>query len=423
MTEGVEAAARAALDRRLDRTSQAPLAVAVSGGGDSVALLHLAAAWAAEAGRPLRVLTVDHGLNAASGDWAQGVAAAADRLGLPAEILRWEAQKPLTGLPAAARRARHALLAEAARRAGARVILMGHTADDLAEGQAMRAEGSSVGDPQEWSPSPAWPEGRGVFLLRPLLGVSRDNLRVCLRARGEAWLEDPANSDLRFARARARLSAPSQGFLSARSRATPHPSAPRTPSPARGEGTWWGGLLLRRAEIADRRLLSAAVLSASGGAAPPVSRRLVALGERLAAGAPTGTLCGARVVSEGEILLIGRDPGRAGLPEVPAEPGRELAWDGRFEIAPDEAGTVGPLAGRASRLSKAERASLSSAPLWARPTLPVLTTASGAVRLPPEARPLALERLRAACGVYTREADLPPGPVRHGAARAGELSS
>ena len=60
---------------------------------------------------------------------------------------------------------------------GAKVILMGHTASDLAEAAAMRAEGSTTPSPREWAPSPAWPEGRGVFLLRPMLAVSRQQVR------------------------------------------------------------------------------------------------------------------------------------------------------------------------------------------------------------------------------------------------------
>jgi tRNA(Ile)-lysidine synthase len=90
---------------------------------------------------------------------------------------------------------------------------MGHTADDVAETQVMRSEGALTPFPREWSPSPVWPEGRGVFILRPLLGVRRESLRRWLLDRGEVWVEDPANSDLRFARSRARrvLAGPGAG--------------------------------------------------------------------------------------------------------------------------------------------------------------------------------------------------------------------
>src|SRR6185437_7502352 len=116
------------LDRRLRRDLPQPLAVALSGGGDSLALLLIAARWAKAAGRELVVLTVDHGLQAKSADWTRACAATAQRLGLPFRGLVWTGEKPATGLPAAARAARHALLADAARASGARVILMGHTA-------------------------------------------------------------------------------------------------------------------------------------------------------------------------------------------------------------------------------------------------------------------------------------------------------
>src|SRR5213079_1546584 len=125
-------------------------------------------------------------------------------LGHPFRALGWSGDKPTTGLPAAARAARHALLADAAREAGARAILMGHTADDILEARLMRAEGSTTPDPREWTPSPAWPQGRGVFLLRPLLDLRRADLRRWLSARGETWIDDPANEDASYARPRAR---------------------------------------------------------------------------------------------------------------------------------------------------------------------------------------------------------------------------
>jgi len=165
------------LDRRLLAKSPRPVAVALSGGGDSLALLLLVRAWAKRAGRELLVLTVDHGLQPESAAWTGTCSATATRLGLAFEALAWTGEKPATGLSAAARQARHRLLAQAARRAGARVMLMGHTADDILEARLMRARGSTTPDPREWSPSPVWPQGRGLFLLRPLLEVRRNAIR------------------------------------------------------------------------------------------------------------------------------------------------------------------------------------------------------------------------------------------------------
>ena len=178
--------------------------MALSGGGDSLALLLAATEWARSAGRRLTVLTVDHGLRAESAAWTAACAATARRLGHPFRALAWTGAKPAAGLPAAARTARHALLAEAARAAGARVILMGHTADDALEARLMREAGSTTPEAREWAPSPAWPQGRGVFLLRPLVSLRRAEIREWLTARGERWIDDPANEDATYARPRAR---------------------------------------------------------------------------------------------------------------------------------------------------------------------------------------------------------------------------
>jgi len=206
------------LDRRLQPAHARPIAVALSGGGDSLALLLMADAWAKRAGRTLVVLTVDHRLKPASASWTAACAATAARLGLAFQALSWEGDKPATGLPAAARDARHRLLADAAREAGARVILVGHTADDGREAARMRETGSTTPSPREWSPSPVWPEGRGLFLLRPLLALGRADLRAWLTARGETWIDDPANADLTYARPRARQE------LAGRSGETPAPA-------------------------------------------------------------------------------------------------------------------------------------------------------------------------------------------------------
>ena len=194
----------AVLDHRLDPGLTQPIAVAFSGGGDSLGALIATKAWADGCGRPVIALHVDHGLQAASGDWRAFAATAADRLGVSFHVLAWVGEKPVHGLAAAARRVRHALIAEAARAAGATTVVFGHTADDSAESALMRAEGSSLGPPREWRPSPVWPEGRGVFLLRPLLGVRRAAIREALRAAGWDWIDDPANEDLSQPRARAR---------------------------------------------------------------------------------------------------------------------------------------------------------------------------------------------------------------------------
>lgn len=380
------------LSARLQSDINAPLALGLSGGSDSLALLKLASVWAQARGRRVLALTVDHGLNPDSARWTAFARDCALAVGADWQGLRWRGPKPVTGLPAAARRARHALLAEAARAAGARVILLGHTADDVAEADWMRAEGSTLGQVREWSPSPVWPEGRGLMLLRPMLDVRRQALRDWLTALGADWIDDPGNEDVRFARTRARsfllplgegagatalsderlgcsttlapdaltLSRQNDSFAAVRSRALPL-----------GEGV----LVFDR--TLSTSMLAAALVSAGGGERMPRGDRLTALAARL--GTPdafTATLCGARIHATADHVIIHREAGeftRRPPPDITLIPGVEAVWDGRWAVTIDEPGwTVTAAAGRMATLSEADRAVLKSFPPAARPTRPVL---------------------------------------------------
>jgi tRNA(Ile)-lysidine synthase len=204
----------AALLDGLDR----PLAIGVSCGVDSMALLHLVAHWRASGGgaaqpAPL-VLTVDHGLRPAAAEEARFVAAAARDLGFGHETLAWSGPKPTTGLQDAARRARYdLLLGRLARDAVPRDLLLAHTLEDQAETLLMRlARGSGIDGLSGMRPvesrvvvSLAHPIREVVVRLRrPLLGVSKDRLTATAAAHGIAWREDPSNLDTRFERVRLR---------------------------------------------------------------------------------------------------------------------------------------------------------------------------------------------------------------------------
>ncbi|ADG09201.1 tRNA lysidine(34) synthetase TilS [Caulobacter segnis] len=398
---------RAVLDRRLDAASSAPLAVGFSGGGDSLFLLKAALDWARPSGRPVLALVVDHRLQADSARWTAQAVEKARALGAEARALAWTGPKPAAGLPAAARRARHALLAEAAREAGAKVLLLGHTASDLAESAAMRAEGSTVPDPRAWSPSPVWPEGRDVFLLRPLLFLTRGEIRAALAAEGQTWLEDPANVDLRYARARARASGAEI--------VAPEPDVERRPPLFSIDEA--GAVRLPR-DIAAAHL-AAALLCAAGTERPPRGERLERLLQRLRSGEGfTATLSGARIEA-GEMALICRDAGetaRGGLAPLSLAPGETGVWDGRWEItAGVEPLTVVALKGRASSLSPDQRARLVTLPAAVRPSSPLILRQGAAPCSPVldgrdfaaegggRARLLVLDRLKAAVGLYDQE--------------------
>jgi tRNA(Ile)-lysidine synthase len=178
------------------------LAVAVSGGRDSMALALLSHGWAAERDGCVVGLIVDHGLRAESAGEAVATADALARHGIDGAILAWSGAKPRAGLQAAARTARYRLLRDECRRRGILHLLLAHHADDQAETVAMRAARQS--GPDGLAGMAALVEQPEVRLLRPLLSVSRTGLTATLLARDVQWLDDPSNLDPRFERARLR---------------------------------------------------------------------------------------------------------------------------------------------------------------------------------------------------------------------------
>lgn len=175
--------------------------LAVSGGPDSMALLH--AAPRAGATVPLHVATVDHGLRTASAAEAGGVADAARQLGLSHKTLAWTGPKPCHGLQAAARAARYDLLARCAHSLGVAWVLTGHTRDDQAETVLMRLLAGS-GPAGLAGMRAERPLSDTVRLGRPFLGLSKARLVAYCSDLGLIPIQDPSNADPRFARARLR---------------------------------------------------------------------------------------------------------------------------------------------------------------------------------------------------------------------------
>ncbi len=122
------------------------LAVAVSGGPDSLALAMLAKAWSDARGGSLVALTVDHGLRPESTGEARQVGRWLKKRGIPQRILRWDGPKPGSALQAEARSARYALLTGWCRARGILHLLLGHQREDQAETVLMRLERGSGPD-------------------------------------------------------------------------------------------------------------------------------------------------------------------------------------------------------------------------------------------------------------------------------------
>lgn len=179
-----------------------PLVVAVSGGGDSLALLHLVVDTALVGPQGVVAAHFDHALRPESAREAGWVMERAAALGVRGVQGRWS-PPPAGNLAALAREARYAFLLECARGSGARAVLTAHQRDDQAETfmeRLLRGSGTrGLG-----AMAPRRPLGEGVELVRPLLPFRRRELHLWLGQRGIPWLEDPGNADPNRRRARIR---------------------------------------------------------------------------------------------------------------------------------------------------------------------------------------------------------------------------
>ncbi len=179
-----------------------PIGIAVSGGSDSLAMLHLFATDAARMGGRLKAVTVDHGLRPESAAEAEQVGQICARLGVPHRVLRWQHGGVEGNLQDQARRARYGLIGAWARAEGVADVMIGHTADDQAEtflmglGRAAGLDGLT-GMRTHWVAD-------GVTFWRPLLGLSRAELRAFLTRHRVDWIDDPSNENDRFVRIKAR---------------------------------------------------------------------------------------------------------------------------------------------------------------------------------------------------------------------------
>jgi len=177
------------------------IGVAVSGGGDSVALLRLLSDFAKDHDVEVFVYTVDHGLRPESADEASFVADLAWALGCKHRVLtwRWDQQGNLS---AAAREGRYDEIAHAAIGDGVSTVLLGHTQDDQAETVLMALTRSAGVDGLSGMQSAK--VDRGICWLRPLLGTTRAELRAYLTEIGQRWIDDPTNDNDAYERVKMR---------------------------------------------------------------------------------------------------------------------------------------------------------------------------------------------------------------------------
>jgi tRNA(Ile)-lysidine synthase len=194
----------AAMDALLAPAPHTPpsLAVALSGGADSMALALLAAQYASAHGGQMRSFTVDHRLRAGSTREAEQVASWMAARGIAHQILTPAHVPASRNRMEAARIWRYDALAEACARASVLHCLIAHHAGDNRETVLHhQARGDTADGGAGMAAARAY---RGVRLLRPLLHIERAALENFLRAQNQPWVEDPTNRDPRWARTRNR---------------------------------------------------------------------------------------------------------------------------------------------------------------------------------------------------------------------------
>ncbi|MGR3453463.1 tRNA lysidine(34) synthetase TilS [Pseudooceanicola sp.] len=320
------------------------IGVAVSGGSDSTALLLLLSDFASEAGVRLHVVTVDHGLRPEAAAEARGVAALAADLGHSHDTLRWTGWDGQGNLQDAARRARFDLMAEWAAERGIGTVALGHTADDQAETILMRLARAAGAD--GLSGMPVQRRHRCITFLRPMLGLRRCDLRAMLRRRGQAWVEDPSNTDTSYERVRARqalahlqplgLTVPTLAAVASNSAAIRDTLDWYAFTEARACVRIEGGdvviplrdLRRLRPEIL-RRILVAALHWLTGAEYPPRRRAMELLAESVRHGSDM-TLHGCHaMVKAGDLRLMREAKAAADASAAPGE-----LWDGRWRLTP-----------------------------------------------------------------------------------------
>ncbi|MBL8676263.1 MAG: tRNA lysidine(34) synthetase TilS [Alphaproteobacteria bacterium] len=191
-----------------------PLAIAVSGGPDSLALLLLAHDFATKTKKKIVALTVDHGLRSASYKEALYIQKLTQKLEIQHVILKWETEKPTTRIQEKAREARYNLLLGWCKDNQISTLLLGHHQQDQEETFWLRlSSGSGLDGLAGMKPVI---EREGVLIYRPLLNFSKERLKTTLKAKNQEWIEDPGNESLTYFRGRFRSYLKEEGLTNKR---------------------------------------------------------------------------------------------------------------------------------------------------------------------------------------------------------------
>ncbi|MEL6451749.1 MAG: tRNA lysidine(34) synthetase TilS [Pseudomonadota bacterium] len=322
------------------------LGVAVSGGGDSVALLAVLAEYARRTGIELNVITVDHGLRPEAKDEVALVTDLCARWGLAHHVEYWTGWGGDGNLQAAARDARYELMADWAYGNQISHIALGHTADDQAETFLMRlARGAGVDGLSAMAPRRV---RHGITWVRPFLRIERSALRSYLRAARLDWCEDPSNNNRDYERIRVRDALTVLGTLGVQTETLV--DVAENMARAREALDWQTFLAARDVaslvhgivafdlrkyrmlpEEIGRRLLIHAITWTSGSAYPP-RRDAVIRTQKSVRGGQTATLDGCQISVEGNVAWVYRELNA--IQDVECEVGD--MWDDRWLVSGPE---------------------------------------------------------------------------------------
>ncbi|MEH6401769.1 MAG: tRNA lysidine(34) synthetase TilS [Sneathiella sp.] len=325
--------------------------IAVSGGSDSMALCLLAQKWCEKNSVNLVGLTVDHGLRVEAAREAQQVCSWLQERGISHYTLKWDGPYPEAGIQQAARDARYKLLSDKCLGLGATHIFLGHQLEDQLETLLLRlSKGSGV----QGLAAMNLVSTRGAFtLVRPLLNISRADLRVFLNNSGQVWIDDPSNENpiytrtklgdvlekltalpgssmtsvalasQRLQRADRALNAITEEFLSTLVVISPF-----------GYVSFPIDFCDKMPEDIGLRFLDRIFTYVRGGSTRPVLMSLENLltDIRKNSGFKAATLAGCQLQKFENSWIVCREPGRNGLPITGFEKAHSLLWDNRFLV-------------------------------------------------------------------------------------------
>lgn len=175
------------------------LAVAVSGGVDSIVLLHLIISWSRKNNFPIpTALTVNHGLRPESEKEANFVSNYVQKFGVESFILNWEKENIISNVQSHARKARYFLLTEWCKKNNIQNLFLAHHRDDQVETFLMRLErGSGIDGLSSMCYKYFF---NGVYILRPLLDFSRSDIEKYAKSHHLLWVNDKSNQDVKYRR-------------------------------------------------------------------------------------------------------------------------------------------------------------------------------------------------------------------------------